>query len=140
MRTLLNEPNPKSTHSLLELIKELPGLLVGLAKAEVAQLKAELSQKATRAGIGIGLFVGAALFGFLALCVLIAAAILGIAVALPAWLAALIVGVALLLLAGILAMIGMSSLKKAMPPKPEKTLESIHQDLNAIKGLGRYER
>lgn len=136
----MNEPNPKSAHSLLELIRELPTLLVGLAKAELAQLKAEMAQKAASAGVGIGMFVGAALFGFLALCVLIAAAILGIAVALPAWLAALIVGVALLLLAGILALIGRGSLKRAMPAKPEKSLESIHQDLNAIKGMGRYER
>ena len=47
------------------------------------------------AGIGVAFFAVAALFGFFALATLVAAAVLGIAVALPAWLSALIVAAAL---------------------------------------------
>ena len=82
------------------LISDLPQQLIALLKAELAHLKAEFAEKAKYAGVGIGLFVVAAVLGFFALGSLVAAAILGFAVALPAWLAALIVVVALLLIAG----------------------------------------
>lgn len=137
---MTDDRTPKAERSLFGLIRQLPGLLVTLLKAELAQAKAELSAKLKNAGIGIGLFVAAALFGFFALAVLIAAAVLGIAVALPAWLSALIVGVALLILAGLLALIGAKSLKKGMPPVPTKTVQSVKEDVEAIKGMGTYDR
>lgn len=130
---------PKSDRSLIALLRQLPGLLIALAKAELAQAKAELSVKLKHAGIGMGLLVGAALFGFFAFGVLVAAAVLGIAVALPPWLAALIVGVALLVVAGILAAVGARSLKKGMPPVPTETLQGLKEDIQAIKGMGTYD-
>lgn len=134
-----DEHNRKSKRSIFTLIGELPGLLIKLAKLELAQLKSELIQKAINAGIGIGMFLAAAFLGFFAFAAFIAAAILGIAVALPAWLAALIVGAALFVIMAILLFLGIRSVKKAMPPKPEKTMDSIKHDINAIKGVGRYE-
>ena len=88
------EARPK--RSLFGLIGSLPGLISDLIRAELDRLKDELATKAKAAGIGVAIFAAAALFGFFALAVLLAAAVLGIAVALPAWLAALIVGAALL--------------------------------------------
>jgi hypothetical protein len=123
--------------SIFTLIADIPGLLVELIKAELQQLKDEMAAKLKAAGIGIGLFVGAALFGFFALAVLITTAILGIAVALPGWLAALIVGVALLVITGILAALGTSSVKKGVPPAPTETIKSVKKDVHAIKGIGK---
>lgn len=143
MRTLYavhDEYDRRSKRSIFTLIKELPAQLVGLIKLELAQLVAELKKKAINAGIGIAMFLVAAFLGFFAFATLIAAAVLGIAVVFPGWLAALIVGGALLLLTIILALLGLRSLKKALPPLPEKSMESIKQDLNAIKGVGRYDR
>ena len=89
--------------SLFALLADLPRLFGDLVREEIDQLKNEVVGKIKHAGIGIGLFAAAAFFAFFAVAVLVAAAVLGIAEALPAWLAALIVAVALLVITGILA-------------------------------------
>jgi Protein of unknown function (DUF1469). len=130
----------RDTRSLIELVRALPTLFGNLIRAELAQLKRELAFKAKHAGIGIGFFVVAAGFAFFALGVLVAAAVLGIAVALPAWLAALIVGVALLLIAALLIVLGVRFLQKGIPPTPTESMESMKEDVEAVKGMGTYDR
>jgi uncharacterized membrane protein len=127
------------TRSLFALISDLPRLLIQLLKAELAHLKAEFAEKAKYAGVGIGLMVVAATLAFFALGTLVAAAILGLAIVLPAWLSALIVAVAILLIAGVLVFAGISSFKRMNGVAPQETLESIHEDAEALKGVGRYD-
>jgi MFS family permease len=126
------EARPK--RSLFGLIGSLPGLISDLIRAEVDRLKDEIATKLKAAGIGLAIFAVAALFGFFALAVLLAAAILGIAVALPAWLAALIGGVVLLIITGILAFLGMKKLQAGTPPTPENTISSVKQDVRVLTG------
>ncbi|HWD63182.1 MAG TPA: phage holin family protein, partial [Humibacter sp.] len=116
---------PRDKRSLIQLLRELPGLVVALLKAELAQLKAELVRKAINAGIGIGLFLVAGILLFFMLGVLVAAAVLGIAVALPGWAAALIVAGGLLILAAIFGLIGVLVFKRGMPPAPTETIDSV---------------
>jgi uncharacterized membrane protein YdbT with pleckstrin-like domain len=130
------ERDKRARRSLVSLFAEIPTLVIQLLKDEIENLKRELTARLAKLGIGIGLFVAAALFAFFALATLIAAAVLGIATALPAWLAALIVAGALLILTAILVLIGVSSLKKGLPPVPEDAISSIKKDINTVKGLG----
>jgi hypothetical protein len=130
------ERDKRARRSLVSLFAELPTLVIQLLKDEIENLKRELTAKLAKLGIGIGLFVAAALFAFFALATLIAAAVLGIATVLPAWLAALIVAGGLLLLTAILVLIGVTSLKKGLPPVPEDAISSIKKDINTVKGLG----
>jgi hypothetical protein len=130
------ERDKKARRSLVSLLADLPTLIIQLLKDELENFKRELTAKLAKLGIGVGLFVAAALLAFFAFGTMIAAAVLGIATALPAWLAALIVGVALLLIAGILVLVGMKSLKKGLPPVPEETIQSLKKDVNTVKGLG----
>ncbi|TGO05613.1 phage holin family protein [Serinibacter arcticus] len=118
--------------TLGELIASLSLQLTTLVKGEVELAKAQVAEKGKSMGLGIGLFVGAGLFGFFAFAVLIATAVLGIATALPAWLSALIVGVALLLFAGLLAFVGKKSLDKAKEVKPEP-VANLKQDIEIVK-------
>ncbi|MGO4533952.1 phage holin family protein [Leifsonia sp. 2MCAF36] len=127
------------TKSLAQLVSDLPQLIVRLLKAELNHLKAEFAEKAKYAGVGMGLLAAAALLLFYALGVLIAAAILGIAVALPAWAAALIVFGGLVVIAVVLALIGMRSFKKMDGVAPSQTIDSIKEDADALKGLGKYD-
>ncbi|PJJ65237.1 phage holin family protein [Compostimonas suwonensis] len=129
---------PKNKKSIFTLIGEIPALLVTLVKAELEQLKAEMTRKLAHAGIGIGMLLVAALLAFFALATLVAAAVLGIAVALPPWLAALIVAAALLVLAGILVALGVRWLKKGVPI-PNESIDSIKADVHALKGVGKYD-
>jgi len=127
------------TKSLGQLVSDLPQLIVRLLKAELDHLKAEFAEKAKYAGVGMGLIAAAALLLFYALGTLIAAAILGIAVALPAWAAALIVFGGLVVIGVILALIGIRSFKKMDGVAPTQTIESIKEDADALKGLGKYD-
>ena len=130
-------PEPAPRRGLFKLIADIPTLLMDLVRGEIESFKQELIGKLKLAGVGIGLLVGAAAFLFFALLVLIAAAVLGLATVLPAWAAALIVGGAILVIAVILALIGISSLKKGVPPAPTETIKSIKKDVRAIKGIGK---
>ena len=126
--------------SVFTLIGELPNLVTTLIRDEIEQIKREAVTRLKTAGIGIGLFVGAAVFAYFALWVFIATAILGIATALPAWLSALIVAVFLLIVAVVLGLLGLSRVKRGMPPVPPEALDSVKDDVNAFKGVGHYDR
>ena len=117
-----HEPDARPKRSLFSLIGSLPTLISDLIKAEIERFKNEISAKAKAVGLGVAFFAVAGVFGFFALATLIAAAVLGIAVALPAWLSALIVAVVLLIVAGILAYLGLSKLKAGSPPTPVETI------------------
>lgn len=124
--------------SLFSLIGDLPTLLMEQVRNEIEQLKRELATKLKHAGVGIGLIAVAASFAFFAIGVLITAAVLALALVLPAWAAALIVFALLLLIAALLAGIGANELKRGAP-NPEKTLASIREDVDALTGTGKKE-
>jgi uncharacterized membrane protein YqjE len=126
--------------SLIQLIGDVPGLVSQLIRDEIEQIKKELTEKGKKLGLGAGLFAGAAFFGFFAFAVFLATAILVLAIWLPAWLSALIVLVVLLAIAAVLALLGVREVKKGVPPTPEQSLESVKNDVRAIKGMGKYDR
>lgn len=104
-----------------------------LVRDELALARMEIGDKAKDAGIGAGM-VGAA--GILALYgggVLIATAIIALALVLPAWLAALVVGGVLLAAAGVAAVIGKGRVSRATPPLPERTVDSVKADVDAVR-------
>ena len=123
--------------SLLELLQELPQLVSTLVRAEFDRLKREIIRKAKRAGIGIGFFAGAVAILLLVLPVLIVAAILGIAVALPTWAAALIVAGGMLIVAAVLAFLGIRAFRRMA--EPLETPGSVERDIDAVRGVGDYD-
>lgn len=136
---MVNERNPKNARSLGELVGDLPGLVIELVKAELASLKNELSGKAKNAGLAVALFAVAAFLLLTAWATLVTFAIIGISSWLPAWLSALIVTVFFLVVAVVLALVGVKSIKKAVPPVPQDSIESIKKDVQAFKGVGTYD-
>lgn len=116
-----------------ELVSRATRQLSDLVHQELALAKAELTEKGKEAGRGAGLFGGAGTVAFYGGATLIAAAVAGLAVALPVWAAALIVGVVLLAIAGLLAAAGRSRMRRATPPVPEQTAESVKTDVQEIK-------
>jgi len=126
-------PGSGGRPSVGELFSRLSEQSSRLVRAEIELAKAELTQKLKASAIGIGLFAGAGLLALFAFGVLIAAAVLGLAEAVPGWLAALIIAVALLVITGVLALLGMRAFKRGMPPKPERAAENVKHDVEAIK-------
>ncbi len=104
-----------------------------LVRHEIALAKAELKDSAVKAGTGIGLFVGAAIFGFVGFLLLCVAAAWGlIAAGLTNWAAFGIVALVLFVIAAILALIGRSKVSKAGPP--HKAIESSKKTADVLKG------
>lgn len=104
-----------------------------ILQGEIQLIKVQLVNKLKNIGIGTGLFVAAGVFAFFSVGVLLAAAVLGLAVVLPAWLSALIIGVVLLLIALIAVLIGKSIAQKGKMPSGEETMGNIKKDVDAIK-------
>jgi hypothetical protein len=131
---------PGADAALADLVKQLSEQTSRLARQEVELAKAELTAKGKRAGIGAGMFGGAAMFALYAVGALTAAAILGLAKAVAAWLAALIVTAVLAAVAGVLALTGKKEIEQATPPVPEQTTESVKEDVQWAKSRAQAAR
>jgi hypothetical protein len=129
-----DNPEQPQRASIGSLLSSLPDLIRRLIRGEIALARAELTAKLKAAGVGLGILAAAGILGFILLEVLIAAAVLGVATALPAWLAALLVAAALLVIVAVLALVGVRSLKRGVPPVPEETIKNVKSDVRAMKG------
>lgn len=125
--------------SLLQLLAELPVLVRELVVGEIELLKQEMIRKLKALGVGAGLLIGALIFIFAMLGVLLTAAIFGLSAIMPGWLAALLVAAVLLIIAVILGLVGYRVLKKGIPPVPSETISGLKKDLNVVKGVGKRE-
>lgn len=115
-----------------ELVKDLSSQTSTLVRKEIELAKAELSQQGKIAGKGVGLLVGGAIFGLLALIALTAMLIAVLDTAMDTWLAALIVTVLWAIVAAVLAKAGQSALKRLTPPAPQ-TVETVKEDIQWAK-------
>ncbi|WP_338890218.1 phage holin family protein [Rhodococcus sovatensis] len=119
--------------STVQLIERLTDQVGTLVRTEVDAGLAEVKNKGSRLGVGIGISSAGALLLFFGTATLIATAVLGLATVLDPWLAALIVAVAVLVVGGVLAALGASRAKNALPPVPENTAASVEKDIEAVK-------
>ena len=106
------------------LLVDLARLTGDLLRQEVALMRAEMNEKLARVTEG-GLLLGVGLaFALLGVLGLGAAAVLALALVLPAWLAALIVGLAALVLGALLAYAGRASVRR-VGLAPDRTIRSL---------------
>lgn len=119
--------------SLGDLFAELADESSALIKQEVALAQAELSEKATRAGINIGYLVVGGSIAFVAFQTLIASLILGLGSLIGNyWLPALIVGVLIAAVAYFLVSSALEALKD-LRLTPQQTRETLEEDAKWIK-------
>lgn len=116
-----------------ELISRLSTDLSTLVRDELRLATVEMSGKAKKAGIGAGMFGAAGVLALYGGGVLLAAIVAALDLAMPLWLAALIVAVVLLIVAGIAALMGKNKVSEVGSPMPEKTVESVKADVDAVK-------
>jgi uncharacterized membrane protein YqjE len=119
--------------SLGELLKQLSEQTTRLVHQELELAKAELQQKGKEAGAGAGMFGGAGALGLAALGALTACFILALDAVMPAWLAALLVAVDYGIVAFVLVKQGQASMKRATPPVPTQTIETVKEDVEWAK-------
>lgn len=123
----------KETKSTAGLISDAVNLVTGLVRKEVDLVRAEVSESATRAGVAVGLIVGGVVLVLVALNVLSAALVAGLAeLGLEAGWASLIVGAVYFLIAVILVRKGTNDLKAASLA-PTRAAHSVRKDVLVLK-------
>jgi uncharacterized membrane protein YqjE len=116
-----------------ELVKDLSEQVSTLVRQELELAKVELTAKGKEAGIGAGMLGAGGVLALFGVGALTAAAILALDTAMAGWLAAVIVGAAWLAIAGVLALAGKARAKRAVPPVPEQTVETVKEDVRWTK-------
>ena len=116
-----------------ELLKQLADETATLVRRELDLAKAEMREKAGKAGPGFGMWGAAGVTALLALGSLTAFLILALDGAMPNWLAALIVGLVYAAVAGVLYLRGKRRVEEAGTPIPEKTIETVKEDVQWAK-------
>jgi hypothetical protein len=119
--------------SVGELVGQATEQLSQLVRQEISLAKEELTEKGKRAGRGGGLLGGAGAVGYVGLMALSGTGVAALSLVLPVWAAALIVTAVLFVIAGVLAAAGRAQLRRAAPPTPERTLDSVKADVDEIK-------
>jgi hypothetical protein len=123
----------KASESTAELVKDLSREVSDLVRQEIALARAEMMQKGRKAGRGAGMLSGAAVLGLAAVGGSMATLILLLDLVLPTWLAALIVTAAYAAVAAVLGLRGKQEISEAGPPTPERTVESVKEDVQWAK-------
>jgi len=116
-----------------EVAKELTSDLSLLVRQEIELAKAEMTEKGKTAAPGLGMLGGAGLVALCAAGALTAFLVLVFSLFLPDWLAALIVGAALAAVAYVLIKQGKERVADAGKPVPEKTIETVKEDVEWAK-------
>ena len=118
--------------SLGQVLGDVSSDLSTLVRQELALAKAEVSQSATRAGKGVGMFAGAAIAGLLLLVFVSVSIMWGLGQFIGNQWSALIVAVIWAIVASVLALAGKKELSrvKGLP----QTAETVGKIPNALKG------
>ncbi|HIV57479.1 MAG TPA: phage holin family protein [Candidatus Stackebrandtia faecavium] len=127
------ESTDNTEQSTAALMRQASEQIAHLIRDEMRLLRIEMNEKRKRATKGASMLGAAAVIVLYAVTVLLAAAVFGLGTVLPMWLSALIIGGAMLVIAVVLLLIGKSSLKKAVPPMPKDTMDSLKNDIAAVR-------
>lgn len=133
----MTDTRDRKPRSLFGLVGDLPRLVKELVTGELNLLKAEMLGKAKIFALAAGLLIAALVIVLYAIGVLLTAAVMGLATVMPAWLAALIVAFVMLVVAAILGLVGWKRFKKGLPLTPKRTIASVKNDVDAVKGMGK---
>lgn len=122
-----------------DLVKDLSRETSTLVRQELALAKAEMAEKGKKATAGVAMLTGAGVAALLMLGALTAFLILLLDEAMPPWSAALLVTVLWGIVGAVLAYLGRDKLGEVGTPVPEKTMDSVKEDIEWLKDRNRSE-
>ena len=118
--------------SFANIFRSLSDTFSQVLSKQAELFQAEMNEKASFASRGlIKLVLGGALL-LIGGMVMVASAILGLSILMPAWLASLLVALVFLTMGGIILAIGMGNIK-AINLKPERTISSVKDTVRAVR-------
>ena len=113
--------------SIGELFAELHQARATLVRHEVTLAKAEMSEKASRAGKHVGVLAAGGAVAYAGLLAILAGAIILLNAVMPLWLAAVLVGIAAAVAGYLLVRRGLDALKRE-DFAPRQTMETLKED------------
>ena len=119
--------------SIGDLLNQLSDQIATLVRQELYLARAEMEQKARRAGRGLGLIGVSGVVALAAVGASTATLIMLLAQWMDGWLAGLIVTIAFTAIAALLGIRGKENVSEATPPIPEQTIESVKEDVQWAK-------
>ena len=128
-----SSPADRRSEPVGELVKDLSRDISELVRQEIELARAEMTEKGKRAGLGLGLFGGSAVFGLATVGGSMATIIILLDLVMPLWLAALLTTLAYGAVTAVLALRGRDQLKEAGTPIPERTRDSVKEDIQWAK-------
>jgi hypothetical protein len=128
-------PTPGSTVG--DVVHEVAERASALARLEAELAVAEVRGKVASLGAGAAVLAGAAILGLFTFGFVLAAIAAGLATFLDTWLALLIVAIVLLVATTVLAVGGLSLLRRGVPPTPGRAITEAKLTVEALKGNGR---
>lgn len=119
-----------------ELVSQLSNEVSRLVRDELRLAQVEVTGKAKKAGVGLGMFGAAGIIALYGVGVLLAAIVLALALVMDTWLAALIVAVVLFVVAAINALMGKKRVDEASPPVPTRAMAGVKEDVDTVRHPG----
>lgn len=125
-----------SSRSATDVIRDILGNLQEIVRSEVRLAKTETREELNKASRAVQLLAAGAILGLFALGMILAAVTLILATTMPAWMAAGITGVTTAIIAAACAFAGRARWR-LVHAKPEKTIESVKENVGWMKGQTR---
>ncbi len=130
----LREDSGPSDRSVKEIIDALRPQVQELVAKQIEVARIELTPVGRQAGVAIGLLVTGVVFLLLFLVFFFLAGMYIMnAAGFPPWASAGIIAVILLVIGGVIAGAGANALR-SLDPKPHRTIQTLQQNVNWIKG------
>ena len=133
MATTDSDEASRRNASVAELIRSLISDVTLLLQREGQLAKIELKDKASKAGVAVGILAAGATVAICAIGALTAAAILALALVLPAWAAATTVSFLLAAIATALILVGRSRLRATASLAPWRTINTVQEDIEWMR-------
>lgn len=123
----------RRSESVAELVKDLSEDVSQLVRDEILLVRAEMTEKGKKAGVGVGMLSGAAAFGLATLGGTMATIIIVLDAVMPLWLSAAITTLAYGALAAVLALRGRDRLQDVGAPIPTRAQQAVKEDIKWAK-------
>jgi len=128
-----NDSRAADADSFTDSIKRLGEDISVLVRQDLDSARAEMVEKAKRAGMGSGMLSGSAVAGLCTLLCLTGLVVVLLSLAMKLWVGLLIVTGLWAGTAAILALAGKRKIQKVGTPLPERAIKNIKADLQAAK-------
>ena len=122
----------ENNRSVADVLQDIVANVQTIIRSEVRLAKTEITEEALRAGRAAGMIAGGTAAALFTVWLLLLTVLFALATAIPMWSASLLLVVVMAVVTTILLSAGKKRWK-AVHPKPEKTIESVKENVEWVK-------